>query len=74
MSQVGHKGAAGRVPTSPATAVSLLLCCTQWDDRQNSQITLYTDGNQYGGMEVQTVVCQISVIRQRQLSHFSPIS
>ena len=27
---------------------------TQWDGRQNLHITLYTDGNKYGGMEGRT--------------------
>jgi len=26
------------------------LRCTQWDNRHNSHIALYTDGNEYGGI------------------------
>jgi len=47
-----------------------------WDGRQNSHIMLYTygDGNKHGGMAGRTIVCRISVIRERRRAHFSPIS
>jgi len=32
------------------------LRCSQWDDRQNSHNTLYTDCNEYGGMEGRNVI------------------
>ena len=58
------------MPPVSYTAMSLLhsmppvsyTAMSQWDNRQTSRITLYTDGNDCGGMEGGTVVCRISDI------------
>ena len=72
MSQL--QSAATSVPTPPPLPPCLRY--TRWDDRQNTHITLYTDGdsNKHAGMAGRTVVCQISVIRNQRVAHFSPIS
>jgi len=51
-----------------SAAVSLLVHCTHWDDRQNSHIMLSTVEWKEG---MPNVVCWISVICERSLAHFS---